>query len=154
MMRDTSKLSYESQNILNKCEKVILKITHFCEIFKMWFLTPNPGLYVWYRNKLKLCTLFAINCKYIMHQYFSTLSNIFCMFCQWNIFWCKTPKNQFLNFSLLNTTEKFYYNNTRPTWLESPSNIIKIMYGHLWSNVAHFQDIAQNRTPYPKFWNF
>ncbi len=63
----------------------------------------------------------------------------------------QTPKNQILNFSLLKTTEKFYNNNTRPTWPESPSNIMKIMYGHHWSNVAHFQYTAQNRTICPKF---
>ncbi len=66
----------------------------------------------------------------------------------------QNPQNQILNFSLLKTTEKFYCNNTRPTWPESTSNIMKIMYGHFWSNIGLFQHTAQNQTPCPKFWSF
>ena len=150
MMCDVSKLGHKSQNILNKCKKVTLKITHYYEFVKIWFLTPNPGWYVQYKNKLKLCTLFATNCKY-NPPIFSQPHQIFLHVLLGNTFWCKTPKNQILNFSLLKTTEKFHCNNTRPTWPESPSNIMKIMYGHLWSNVAHFQDTAQNRTPVQNF---
>ncbi len=145
MMRGISKLSHKSQNILNKCKKVTLKITHFCGIFKMWLLTPNPGLH--------LCTLFTTNCKY-NPPIFSQPHQMFLHVLLGNTFWCKKPKNQIVNFSLLKTTEKFHCNNTRPTWPESPYNIMKIMYGHLWSSIAHFQDTAQNRTPCPKIWNF
>ncbi len=152
IMPNISKLSHESQNIPNKCEKVILKMTYHCEIFKMWFLTPNPGLYVQYKNKLKPCALFATNCKY-NPPIFSTSSNILHML-HGDTFCCKIPKNHNLNFSLPKTTEQFHCNNTRPTWPESPSKIMKIMYWHLWSNIVHFQDIAQNRTLHPKVWNF
>ena len=153
MMHNVSKLSHKSQNIPNKCVKVTLKITHFCEIFKMWFLSLNPGLHVQYKNTLKPCTLFATNCKYFP-PIFSLPHQISLHVLPSNTFWCKTPNNQNLNFSLLKTTEKFHHNNIACTWPENPSNIMKIMYGHLWSNVAHFQDTAQNRTPCPKFWNF
>ncbi len=61
---------------------------------------------------------------------FSQPHQIFLHILPGNTFWYKTPKNQILNFSLLKNTEKFHYNNTRPTWPESPSNIMKIMYGH------------------------
>ncbi len=141
-MHNVSKLSHESQNILSKCKMVTLKIIHFCEIFKTWFLTPNPGFHVQYKNKLKLCTLFATNCKY-NPSIFSQTHQIFLHVLPGNTYWYKNPKNPILKFSLLKTTKKFHHNNTRPTWPERPSNIITIMYEHLWSNIAHFQDTAQ-----------
>ncbi len=53
-------------------------------MFKILFLTPNPGLHVQYKNKLKLCTLFTTNCKYNLIKYF-------CMFCLVTHFDAKPP---------------------------------------------------------------
>ncbi len=89
----------------------------------------------------------------ITHWYFLTSLNIFACFA-WQHILMQNPKKSNFKIQPPKNTEKFHHNNTRPTWPESPSNIMKIMYGHLWSNVAHFQDVAQNRTPCPKFWKF